>query len=150
MRKLTVKRRKAFAGCLAKVKLYIEDANGDTEINCTRCRLLCKLKNNESATYEIGNESRKLFSIYDKITEKRCSDTYVIPEGEEDIEVSGVVKLDTSMGNPFIFDGNTIKTIYNKQADREMLARTLFSLIFAAVFVIIGGVLIGLLKGLYV
>lgn len=150
MRKLTVKRRKAFAGCFAKVKLYIQDANGDTEINCIRCRFLGKLKNKESATYEIGNESRKLFAIYDNMGKKYCNDTYVIPEGDDDIEVSGVVKLNQSMGNPFLFDENTIKTIYNKQAHREMIARTVFPIIFVAVVVIIGGLLIGLLKGLYV
>ncbi len=101
MRNLTVKRRKAFACCLGKVKIYIEDANGDTNINGIPCRLLGKLKNKECATYEIGNESLKLFAIYDKMSKGYCNDCYTIPAGEEDIEVSGAAKLNPFMGNPF-------------------------------------------------
>ena len=106
MRNLTVKRRKAFAGCLGKVKIYIEDANGDTNINGIPCRLLGKLKNKECATYEIGNESLKLFAIYDKMSKGYCNDCYTIPAGEEDIEVSGDAKLNPFMCNPFLLEGN--------------------------------------------
>ena len=107
MRKLNVRRRKAFAGCLGKVKLYIEDENGETVINGTKCRLLGKLKNKESATYEIDNESHKLFAIYDKASKGFCNDFYTISAGEDDVDVTGAAHLNPFQGNPFYFDGVT-------------------------------------------
>lgn len=120
MRKLTIKRRKAFAGCLVKVKIYIEDPAGDTDINGTKCRLLGMLKNNEAATYEIGNESLKLFAIYDKMSKTFCNDIFIIPKGEEDLEISGVTKFSPVMGNPFLFDGNdNAEATENRQKNKK-------------------------------
>ena len=104
MRKLTVKRRKKFFGCAGKVKIYSYDANGNTYINGVPCKLLGKLKNGESATYEIGNESIKLF-VYEERGKSFCNDYYNVPAGEEDFEVSGAVHF--GWGNPFLFDGVT-------------------------------------------
>lgn len=141
MRNLTVIRRKSFVGCLAKVKIYIEDANGDQIINDTKCRLLGKLKNNESATYEIGNHSCKLFAIYDKASKGFCNDIYIIPEGETDIEVSGIAKLNPFMGNPFLFDGNTNEdAVANRRANTKKAALIMIPVMVIAVAV---GFLIG-------
>ncbi len=135
MRNLTVIRRKAFAGCLVKVKIYIEDPNGDTEINGTKCRLLGKLKNNERATYEIGNENLKLFAIYDKFSKGYCNDFYQIPEGETDYYVSGICKFSPFIGNPFLFDGvNEEEALTNRSKNsKKALAIMLPILIIAGV-----------------
>ena len=48
MRKLTIKRQKSFVGCLAALKVCIEDhISPDMEINNLPCRMLGKLKNGE-------------------------------------------------------------------------------------------------------
>ena len=105
MRNLTVIRRKTFVACLGSVKIYIEDANGNTNINGTKCRLLGKLKNNSRETFEIGNESCKVFAIYDKASKGICNDVYIIPEGEDDLYISGIAHFNPFIGNPFYFDG---------------------------------------------
>jgi len=141
MRNLTIRRKKSFIGCLAKVKIYIEDENGDTVINGAKCRLLGKIKNNEVATYEIGNGSYKLFSIYDKVSKGYCNDCYIIPAGEEDIEVSGVVKFSPFMGNPFLFDGNmNEETFNNREQNKKKAMMIMIPLMVTAV---VGGFLIG-------
>ena len=120
MRKLTIRRRKTFVGCLGKVKIYIEDAAGDTEISGTKCRLLGALKNNDVATYEIGNESCKIYAIYDKMSKSFCNDIYLIPEGETDLEISGKATFNPFMGNPFMFDGNmNEEAIKNRQQNKK-------------------------------
>lgn len=104
MRKLTVIRRKAAAGCLGRVKIYIADPDGDTYICGFKCRLLGKVKNNSSSIFEIPCKSVKIFAIYDQMTKDFCNDGYDVPEGEEDYVVSGRVELNPLSGNPFYFD----------------------------------------------
>ena len=120
MRNLTVIRRKAFAGCLGKVKIYIEDVNGDTEINGIKCKLLGAIKNNSSAVFEISNEPLRLFAIYDKVSKGYCYDCYPIPAGEGDYFVSGRAQLNPAAGNPFYFDGvSDPQTLANRANGRS-------------------------------
>lgn len=141
MRNLTIIRRKSFVACLGSVKIYIEDANGDTNINGTKCKLLGKLKNNSRETFEIGNESCKLFAIYDKVSKGICNDFYVIPEGEEDHYVSGIAHFNPFMGNPFLFDGNTNSEAFdNRQKNGKKAALIMIPVMVVAV---IAGFLIG-------
>ena len=141
MRNLTVTRRKAFAACLVKVKIYIEDENGDTEMDGVKCRLLGKLKNNKSKTFQIGTGRLKIFALYDKLSRGYCCDTYIIPEGEEDVSVSGVSKLNPFAGNPFYFDGVTDTEMLEKRESRK---RTGLYVFIACVAV---GAVIGLAVG---
>ena len=134
MRKLTVKRRKTFVGCLSKVKIYIYDLNGNTFINGIPCKLLGKIKNNESATYEIGNESYKLFAIYDEMTKSFCNDYYTIPAGEDDVEVSGAAHF--GGGNPFLFDGVTDEQALTNRANNRKRGIALLVGIFVSAFII--------------
>ena len=55
MRTVTIKREKSFVGCLATLKVYIEDpeSNGIT-IGGVPCRKLCTFKNGEVAAFEVG------------------------------------------------------------------------------------------------
>ena len=111
MRKLNVTRTKSFVGCAGKVKIYIEDPNGDVNISGTPCKLLGKLKSGESASYEIGNDSYKIFAIYDKMSKNYCNDFYTVPAGEEDCNVTGKAHFNPFGGNPFYFDGVTDETV---------------------------------------
>lgn len=141
MRILTVIRRKSFVGCLAKVKLYIEDENGETVINGTKCRLLGKLKNKESVTCEIDNEQRKLFAIYDKMSKGFCNDIYTIPAGEDNVFISGVAHFYPFMGNPFLFDGNPdAEANTNRQKNKKKAALIMVPVMIVAV---VAGFLIG-------
>lgn len=141
MRNLTIIRRKTFVASLGKVKIYIEDANGDTNINDTKCRLLGKLKNDSRETFEIGNESCKIFAIYDKASKGYCNDVYVIPEGEDDYYISGIAHFNPFMGNPFYFDGNT-----NEEAlamRKKTKKKAMLIMIPVMIIAVIAGFLIG-------
>ena len=134
MRKLVVIRRKAFAGCLGRVKIYITDRTGDTFINGVKCRFLGILKNNSRAEFEIPCESVKIFAIYDDLTKDYCNDGYVLPEGDEDCTVSGVVFFNPLAGNPFYFDNaNDVGTLINRQ-ERNKKAKILFFIIIVSGF----------------
>lgn len=107
MRKLTIQRKKTFVACLAKMKVYIEDgAFGDTTIDGVLCRKLGELKNGETKTFEVGDESAKVFVIADQLSRNYCNDYYQLPEGEEDITLSGKNRFNITTGNAFCFDGN--------------------------------------------
>ena len=134
MRKLIVLRKKTFVGCIAKVKIYAEDPAGDTNIGGVKCRLLGKLKNGEKATFEIGNESTKIFAIYDKMSKDYCNDYYTVPAGEEDCEISGKAHFNPFAGNPFYFDGVTDEVVLanRKKNSRKAMAIAIPLIIVAA------------------
>lgn len=114
MRYLTIKRRKSFTSCAAKMKVYIEDpVYGDTRINGCKCSKIGALKNGEEATFSIGNEETKVFVIGDMLTRNIINDFRTIPAGDEDIYLSGIVDSGVTSGNPFRFDG---------EGDEEMQA----------------------------
>lgn len=107
MRNLTIKREKCFVGCLAKMKVYIEDefAN-DIVINGISCRKLGSLKNNEEKTFQIEEREAKVFVIADKISKDYCNEYYQLSGGQEDIFLSGKNKFNPANGNAFRFDNN--------------------------------------------
>lgn len=106
MRNLTIKRAKSFVACLAKMKIYIEDplAN-DLVINGVYCRKLGDLKNGEEKTFQIGDHAAKVFVIADKLSKNFCNEFYPLPEGTEDVFLSGANKYNPINGNAFRFDG---------------------------------------------
>ena len=106
MRNLTIKRTKSFVGCLAKMKVYIEDNSSSEIINNTFCRKIGELKNGEEKTFEIDNESQKVYVIADKLSKNFCFEFYEIPKGEDDIYLTGKNKYNPIVGNPFRFDNN--------------------------------------------
>ena len=119
MRKLTIKREKSFVGCAMKMQVYIEDATSD-ELTMTvengeealqvGCRKIGELKNGEEKTFEIGEDTARVFVIADKLSKDYCNDCYRLPEGNEDIILSGKNKLNPAAGNAFRFNGNDGKT----------------------------------------
>lgn len=107
MRNLTIKRIKGFVGCLGVMKIYIEDpVGGELLINETRCRKIGTLKNGEEKTFPIENNEAKVFVIADTMSKNFCNEYYQLPEGEEDIYLTGKNIFNPANGNAFRFDNN--------------------------------------------
>ena len=107
MRNLTIKRTKGFVACLGVMKIYIEDpVAGELLINETRCRKIGTLKNGEEKTFQIENNEAKVFVIADRVSRNYCNEYYQLPEGEEDIYLTGKNIFNPANGNAFQFDNN--------------------------------------------
>ena len=136
MRNLTIKRTKSFAGCLAKLKVYIEDPfSGEITINGLSCRKLGDLKNGEEKTFSIGEEAARVFVIADKLSKDLWNEFYPLPAGQEDVSLSGKVKYNPATGNPFRFDNNI-----SPQAVANRKRSSGKSLIVMIAAVILGGI----------
>ena len=120
MRNLTIKRQKSFVGCLVKAKIYIEDSIApETEINGVPCRKLGDLKSGEEKTFEIENSAKKIFVIADQMSKNYCNEFVNIPEGEEDVYLSGKNQFSPLTGNAFRFDGVTDEeTLQNRKENK--------------------------------
>ncbi|MBR3895137.1 MAG: hypothetical protein IKJ35_08340 [Clostridia bacterium] len=141
MRNLTLKRTKTFVACLGKMKVYIEDSlSSDIEINGIHCRKLGELKNGEEKTFQIDEGAAKVFVIADKLSKNYCNEYYQIPEGTEDVVLSGKNRYNPANGNAFCFDNNDSEEIIANR--KKNTKKGLIVLIIAAVFgVVLGFVL---------
>ena len=110
MRKLTVIRKRAFASMFDKTWFYLQDdEHGNESIDCTRCRLICELKNGTSQTVEIAEDKLTLFAVsgdFKGINSEHgfAVDKIVIGEGSADVTVTGKRTLNPMQANPFIFE----------------------------------------------
>ncbi len=139
MRKLTIKREKSFVGCLGKMKVYIEDpTSSDLAIGNDSFRKLGTLKNGEEKTFEIGCGAARICVIADKLSKDVCNELYPLPEGEEDIYLSGKNIYNPLKGNSFYFNGVTDSAV---PANRKK-----GTLIGIAIFV--GAIILGVVVGL--
>lgn len=146
MRKLTIKREKSFVGCLAKMQVYIEDAasdeltmtleNGEEPLRVS-CRKIGELKNGEEKAFDINDDAAKVFVIADKLSKDFCNDCYQLPEGSEDVSLSGRNKLNPAAGNAFRFNG---KDNVTASANRKRSSSRGVIIIIAA---IISGFILG-------
>jgi len=110
MRELTIKRIKAKAACLMKVKFYMaDDDKNDLTIAGIKCRFLGAIKNGKEATFEISNDEQVIFAILDRFSKDRCNDRLKIAAGDKNITITGKNILSPVDGNPFIFDKNLEK-----------------------------------------
>lgn len=138
MRRLWITRKKAIAGCAAKVRFYIEDPeNGDITINGVPCRKLGSLKNGEQKRFRIDNEAAKVFVIGDKLTRNVYNEFYQLEYGQDDVFLTGKNRLDPMGGNMFRFDGVTDKAALDNRKKSQGRGRV----------VVIASVLVGLLLG---
>lgn len=104
MRALTIKRTKAMASCLVKVKLYIEDnENPEITIRGYNCRKVGEIKNNAETVVEIDEAQHTIFAVTDIIFKDSASMIH-IPAGDKDVMISGKCSLTLLQGNPFVFD----------------------------------------------
>ena len=107
MRTLTILRQKTFVASLGKMRVYIEDHNAyDLALDGVPCRKLGTLKNGEQKSFEIPEQAARLFVIADNLSADYCSELYVLPEGSEDVFLTGKNKFNPTRGNPFRFDNN--------------------------------------------
>lgn len=98
--------------CLAKIKVYIEDAaSNEMVINNVPCRKLGDLKNGEEKTFVIDDNEAKIFVIADALSKGYCNEFCTIPAGTEDVVLNGENKYNPANGNAFRFDGVTDETI---------------------------------------
>ncbi len=138
MRNLTVKRTKSFVACVMTMKVYIEDPEaGDVTINQTPCRKLGDLKNGEEKTFPIDEQAAKVFVIADQLSKDYCNEYYDLPEGEEDVFLTGKNKLNPGAGNPFRFDSNDSAGIAENRKRGSRKGWVVF----------IGAVIVGLIVG---
>lgn len=124
MRKLSILRTKSFVASAMKMTVYIEDQEyGDVVINGVPCQLLGVLPNGEVGEFYISTIAARVFVIADKLSKSYCYDYYSLPEGEEDIYLSGKNKFNPLAGNPFRFDGVEDPEVLEsrKQADKKGL-----------------------------
>ncbi len=134
MRRLTIKRRKTFVGCLAKMKIYIEDAfANDLVINNIHCRKLGELKNNEEKSFEIDENQAKVFVIADKLSKNFCNEFYQLSYGQEDIFLTGKNKFNVINGNAFRFDNNQ-----NEEALQNRKTSTKKGILIFIISIIVG------------
>ena len=117
MRNLTIQRTKSMVGSFAKVKVYIEDhCTNELTIQNVPCRKLGELKNCETKTFQVGEESVRIFVIADTVSKDFCNELYVLPTDTEDIFLSGKNTYNPAAGNPFRFDGITDEvTLQNRK-----------------------------------
>ena len=93
---------------MKKMKVYIEDPQGDALINGFLCRKLGELKNGQMRSFSIGNQALRVFVVADSFTRDMNNAFAVIPEGEEDAVLSGR-NVRTSFGkNAFCFDTGAV------------------------------------------
>ena len=150
MRNLTIKRTKSFVGCLAKMKIYIEDITSkEITINDTPCRKIGDLKNGEEKTFQITEQATKIFVIADSLSKNYCNDYYQLSDGQEDIFLSGRNKFNLANGNAFRFDNNESEGIAEnrKRGTKKGLLVLIIAIVVGAV---IGySVSFGLVSGLF-
>ncbi len=138
MRNLTIKRTKSFVGCLAKIKIYVEDpTSNEICINNTPCRKIGDLKNGEEKTFQICEQEIKVFVIADKLSKNHCNEFYQLSAGQEDVFLSGKNKFNLANGNAFLFDNNE-----NEEAQQNRRNGSKKGLLVLCV-AIIAGVIVG-------
>ena len=138
VRKLTIKRTKSFVACLSKLQVYVEDpTSNEILINNIACRRLGDLKNGEKKTFYIDESAVKVFVIADKLSRNYCNEYYQIPEGDEDVFLSGKNYYNPFNGNAFRFDNNDSEDVV---ANRKRNTRKM-SVVF--ILSIIVGIIIG-------
>ncbi len=143
MRTLTIKRTKSFVACLAKTKIYIEDAvNPELTIADVPCRKLGELKSGEEQRFEIDEGAHRVFAIVDKLSKEYCNDHYPIPAGEEDVTLSGKHIWKSSQGNPFRFDNLTdpVALAYRLRSKKKALKVHWIALLIGLVIGIVAGI----------
>ena len=137
MRQLTIRRRKVFNAFAAKAKVYIEDPyHPEITIAGTPCRKLGDMKNGGELSASIGDEAVRLFIIADKLSKSYSGDYYQIPEGSDDIVLTGQYQV-TPGGNMFRFDDNDSPGIQTHRKKRTVIATV----------ILIAALIIGLCTG---
>jgi hypothetical protein len=147
MRNLTIKREKHFVGCLGTMKVYIEDPQqNDMIINGFSCRKLGTLKNGQEKTFSVSESAAKVYVIADKLSVSFCNEYYPLPEGTEDVVLTGRNHFNPAAGNAFRFDGVADLTVleHRKKTTNKGIIVLVVALVIATILgSVIGGAVIG-------
>ncbi len=136
MRTLTITRKKSGIASLVSMQVFIEDeVNGDMLVNKIPCRKLGSLSNGEQGTFEIDENSRRVFVASNITSKNMYNEEYRIPEGTEDIVLSGKNHYSPGVGNPFYFDNNPDPEVVKKRKKGSRMG----------VLIFVGAVLLGVL-----
>ena len=104
MRKVTINRIRAIAGFAGKVSIYTSNKLVEGEkITKDKCDFIGKIKNGSSLEFEINKEGIVVIAAYDSMNVFMPTDYILIPQGNDNVELTGKVKLNPSKGNQFIF-----------------------------------------------
>lgn len=137
MRELTVTRKKRIIGCLGKMKVYVEDQDGEYLIRDVKCRRLGEIKNGETATFEISAEAVRIFVIADRISKDWCYDCYQLPKSHKAVSLTGRNIFNPLLGNPFCFDGSVDEEIL-EQRQKNLKKGLMLILLGSILGVVIG------------
>ena len=146
MRKLTILRRSTFVACLGRMSVWFEDpVNPTATIDGRPCRLLGKIKNGETVTFEIPNEGGMLYvTSGDRISRGYCSEALPIFPGDQDIYLSGQNEYSYFGGNAFRFDGvNNEITNAHRAATSKKAMKVFFITLAVVLALAFGLVLLG-------
>lgn len=148
MRNLTITRRKNFIGCLAKTRIYMCDPNGTENIKGKTCTKMGDVINDGILTFDIPTDETRIYATTGVFGKKFYNELYVIPEGEEDVNLKGGYFFDAFAGATFRFINNTNKEALLNRVENKKKARP-FQIIGALVGLTIG-VVVGYYLGQYV
>ncbi|MDR0777820.1 MAG: hypothetical protein LBE48_00050 [Methanomassiliicoccaceae archaeon] len=101
MRKLIVKRKNTFTASHMKVRIFIENVDGDVELGSVKCKEIGSLKNGETGEYEIPNKHDNIYLVYNKILPNDYYAVHKIPAGKKTIELFTSPTYSPRMGNSF-------------------------------------------------
>lgn len=141
MRKVYLTRDKSFVACLAKLNVYVEDANNPEDVIADiPCRKVCKIANGETISFEIPDEETRVIVIADKLSKNLCNDYYRVPSGVSDVEIGGKCTYNPGAGNPFRFHGVTDEDILanRKRSGRKGLITILIAALVGFVIGFVG------------
>ena len=103
MRELIIKRGRAFAGCVVKLKACVTDEQGELSFGGHTWHVLGTLKNGEEKTFSITEEP-VMVTVMNDVNFARYCGVKELPAGADPVRLSGRIVLNAPNGNPFRFD----------------------------------------------
>jgi len=102
-RKITLTRKKSIIASIMKVYIYVQSGEPyDIELDGIPLRLVDPpLKNGKTITFEVPTFELYLYVIFDKRRPKGYNTNFLLPAGEEDIQLYTKPQYNPFAGNPF-------------------------------------------------
>ena len=147
MRYLAIQRKKAYPGCLAKARIYIEDSlSPELTISGVPCRFLDTIKNGEEKRFLIDHEARQVFLIFNIKTKDKLSSSVTIPAGDENVALVGKYRMDSGAVF-FHFEGMELSPEQKARQQAQKKKNTRNMLLGALVGTLVGVAMIFLASG---
>lgn len=114
MRNLTIYRKSAMAGKLAKMNVFVEDPNSNELVLLDRhYKKLGDLKNGEAKTFQVTEDAAKVIVVSEREGRNARWGFYMLDQGNEDVALSGKTTLEK--GGQFVFEFDTESGPINTQ-----------------------------------